>query len=397
MTAPGTGTAEAAKVYTRGTHRVRPPEETWRIMEPKLSRYGVSRVADVTGLDQFQIPVAMAVRPLAWTLSVSQGKGQTLELAKISAAMEAVELWHAERAAPEVVAREVDATTLEVPYSVSDLGVVASPLLDDHSPLDWVAAEAIASGETVPVPLAAVCFSDPSQVRWTPSYIRANSNGLASGNSREEAAVHALYEVIERDALSRPAPQDMGSLAAVVPDSLADPVCRDMVERIRGADGRLGIQLLPSPLGVPTFRCVLWSWDFPLVCSGFGCHSDPVIALSRAITEAAQGRLATISGSRDDLEHFHETLDRPQRRAERLAAFPEPTASFEELTEEFDARFTTTTDELAWLVDRVGGSLGHEPLLVDLSTDPDFAVVKVLVPGGRLDVERIHPRAERPA
>src|SRR5699024_988242 len=225
----------------------------------------------------------------------------------------------------------------------------------------------------------------------------ANSNGLASGNSFEEAAIHALYEVIERDALSRPTPEEVAALPALIPDSVDDPTCREMMDAIHGAGGKVSIQLLPSPLGVPVFRCIVWSWDFPLICSGFGCHSDPDVALSRAITEAVQGRLATISGSRDDLEHWHHQLDRPVRKAEHLAAFPQPKASFDDLVGEFTASFSTTTDELEWLVGAVHQKLGREPVLVDLGTDPDFAVVKVLVPGGRLDADRIHPKAERPS
>jgi hypothetical protein len=37
-----------------------------------------------------------------------------------------------------------------------------------------------------------------------------------------------------------------------------------------------------------------------------------------------------------------------------------------------------------------------EPLLVDLSTDTDFAVVKVVVPGTLVDVDRIHPNGNIP-
>ncbi|WP_405576416.1 hypothetical protein [Streptomyces sp. NBC_01092] len=49
--------------------------------KPLLAGYGMTRVADVTGLDDLVIPVTMAVRPLARTLSVAQGKGVTLDAA----------------------------------------------------------------------------------------------------------------------------------------------------------------------------------------------------------------------------------------------------------------------------------------------------------------------------
>src|SRR5437868_3461455 len=46
---------------------------------------GITRLANVTGLDHVGVPTWMAVRPLALSLSVSQGKGLTHDLAKISA------------------------------------------------------------------------------------------------------------------------------------------------------------------------------------------------------------------------------------------------------------------------------------------------------------------------
>ncbi|MFD1277831.1 YcaO-like family protein [Streptomyces kaempferi] len=36
---------------------------------------------------------------------------------------------------------------------------------------------------------------------WSPDLLRATSTGLARGNSRNEALLHALFEVVERDML----------------------------------------------------------------------------------------------------------------------------------------------------------------------------------------------------
>jgi Cytidylate kinase/YcaO cyclodehydratase, ATP-ad Mg2+-binding len=85
-----------AKSFRAGTHRVRSPAETWEWLRELLPRAGITRVADVTALDRIGIPVWQAVRPASRNLSVSQGKGATPEAARVSAAMEAVELWHAE-------------------------------------------------------------------------------------------------------------------------------------------------------------------------------------------------------------------------------------------------------------------------------------------------------------
>src|SRR5687767_1191760 len=79
--------------------RLRPPADTRRMLAGRLSRFGITRVADVTGLDRIGIPVVVAVRPAAKSLSVAQGKGLSLDAAIVSAIMESIEVWHAEHAA----------------------------------------------------------------------------------------------------------------------------------------------------------------------------------------------------------------------------------------------------------------------------------------------------------
>src|SRR5262245_57519234 len=68
-----------------------------RTLQPKLAGVGITRLADVTGLDRLGVPVVLAVRPLGRSLAVSQGKGLTREQAAVSAILEAMELHHAER------------------------------------------------------------------------------------------------------------------------------------------------------------------------------------------------------------------------------------------------------------------------------------------------------------
>jgi ribosomal protein S12 methylthiotransferase accessory factor len=62
---------------------------------------------------------------------------------------------------------------------------------------DWVRGEDLVNGEPVYVPASAVYFFR------TPSLHLTSTNGLASGNHPAEASLHALYELIERDAMSR--------------------------------------------------------------------------------------------------------------------------------------------------------------------------------------------------
>src|SRR4051812_35005545 len=86
------------KGFRAGTHRCVSPAETVARLRPHLAGMGITRVANVTGLDVIGIPVVMVCRPNSRSLSVSQGKGLDLDAARASGLMESVEMFHAERA-----------------------------------------------------------------------------------------------------------------------------------------------------------------------------------------------------------------------------------------------------------------------------------------------------------
>jgi ribosomal protein S12 methylthiotransferase accessory factor len=349
-----------------------------------LADYGITRVADVTGLDVLGVPVAVSVRPLARTLSVSQGKGQTLLLAKVSAAMEALEFCHMESHSPPQVHRQLPARELGLPYRIEQLCSDADTLITDAMPLDWLNATGMRSGATVPVPARLVVVTAYRQP-WLPHGLGWTTNGLASGNTADEAALHALYELIERDAASgRPCdvPADY-----VEPGSVADPSCAELIERITAAGATLRIIRVPSRFGVPCFGASVWSPELPLMCLGWGAHLDAGVAVSRAVTEAAQSRAATIAGSRDDIPPLYDIV--------RTSTDEHPPACGSVLSWDRAARadhdpFDDVSEELAWVCAKTAEITGSEPLCVDLSTAEEFAVVKVLVPGMKYDRQRTH-------
>src|SRR5215469_14560882 len=82
------------KGFWQGTHRSAPPAETLGRIRPHLARCGITRIANITGLDRIGIPVTLAIRPNGKTLSNSSGKGVSLDAAMVSAAMEGIELFH---------------------------------------------------------------------------------------------------------------------------------------------------------------------------------------------------------------------------------------------------------------------------------------------------------------
>lgn len=366
----------SGKRYLLGTHRVRPPEETFRAVEPVFARVGITRVADVTRLDRLGVPVFQAVRPTGRSLSVSQGKGVTPAAARASAVMEAIELWHAEDLSH---LPQVELSPREMAYSnpVAPADLLrrpGAPRLDAH-PIPWIAARSLAGGPAAWLPRGMIELDFRLPRAFTPQEFRPTSNGLASGNCPEEALLHALAELIERHALAlardepaRKVPLDL--------DTLPDGYARELVEGMRRAGARLAAWDVTWEARVPVVYAELSVDDLPRRWHGAGCHPSAEVALARALTEAAQSRLTFISGARDDLPE----PEPPAAPGAAHVAFEEPAdgRAFSELP---DLAGDSVADDLAAVVTRLD-ELGHPPYAVDLTREElGVAVVRAFAPG----------------
>src|SRR5262245_13875280 len=189
------------KTYVRGTHRAIPPAETLARLKPLLPKMGITRLANVTGLDTIGIPVVMSVRPLSRSLSVSQGKGLDLDSAKVSAAMESIEGYHAERVTGPLHLASYD--ELRRRHLVIDphrLPLSDRRVFQTSLPLLWIAGDDWLHHEPVWVPFQLVHTAYTTRMRWDLIGFTATTTGLASGNHVLEAVSHALCEIVERDA-----------------------------------------------------------------------------------------------------------------------------------------------------------------------------------------------------
>ena len=81
---------------------------------------GITRVANVTGLDRIGVPVVMVCRPNARSLAVSQGKGIDLAAATASGLMEAAELYHAEHIERPLKLGSMPSSRIRIPSSIVD-------------------------------------------------------------------------------------------------------------------------------------------------------------------------------------------------------------------------------------------------------------------------------------
>jgi ribosomal protein S12 methylthiotransferase accessory factor len=352
---------------------------------------GITRVADVTRLDRIGIPTYQAIRPNARSLSVSQGKGITVIAAKVSAVMEGAELWHAERLPPPSRVARVAEIEAELGYDVFDLRHAERSLLNRGMRLDWLDARRMDGSGATFIPSEFVSMDARVARRWAPPVFYASSNGLASGNSFDEAALHATCELVERDGTARLRMLPSKAERVVDAETVDVPDACDLLERLARAGMRVTIYDARGPTELPCFEVLLRSEDHPFGFIGAGCHLDVGVALCRALTEAAQSRLAQIAGSRDDISGgFRRDLGTTTGNGSRpVPLAPAATVSFREF-------ISLATDDISrdldLVVDRVKAQAGMAPIVVDLTReDLRIPVARVIAPGLGFD----HRPAER--
>jgi ribosomal protein S12 methylthiotransferase accessory factor len=401
----------AAKGYRLGTERVVPPAATLARMRPLQPIFGITRIANVTGLDRVGIPVVIAHTPNGRSLSVHEGKGLDVAAASASAVMEAVECYHAERVALPLRFAAYDELAHDAAVSGEQL-VLRDRVFDPFERRLWVEGCDLLRGRAVwlPYDLVHLDFSVPGPPGA--GCFPLCSTGLAAGNTLLEAVAHALCELVERDAVSLWSLAGPGERAASRIDlgRIDDPACRGLLDTVEAAGLAVAVWDATSDIGVPTFVCRIVERDHRRArpwdgAAGAGCHPVPDVALARAVTEALQARLVHALGLRDDLiRHRYRPASRKDRAACRVEVLEgaarrdiRAIASFESDSFRADVR---------WLIDRLRWAGIREVVAVDL-TRPEFGVPAVRVvapdledvvgaPGRRLGLRGRRALAARP-
>jgi ribosomal protein S12 methylthiotransferase accessory factor len=216
-------------------------------------------------------------------------------------------------------------------------------------------------------------FTAPT--RLVPRMFDATSNGLASGNTIDEATLHALCELVERHALHEMdagrLPQRAVGLGSQPPDYLAVEL-----DRVRAAGMKVGLWSITWLEGMPTFVCRIVCREMPRLWTGSGCHPSPAVAASRAITEAVQSRLTWIAGARDDIPGSLGPLE-PDRI---YRDFDEPTPELD-LEALDDGSSDSIETDLGAAVDRLIGA-DFTPYRIDLTREEiGVPVVYAFAPG----------------
>lgn len=392
--------SDGPKAFTDGSHRTVSPAETLARIRPLLRPLGITRVANVTGLDVLGVPVVVVCRPNSRSLSVSQGKGPTLEAAKVSGIMESLELFHAERPAhPLRLASYRELRLGEHVVPVETLDRPDTSLFTEHLRLLWVQGFDVVAQEPLWIPYEVVHMDCTVPMPPGSGCFHLNSNGLASGNHSLEALSQAICEVIERDSHAGWHALDEARRRETRVDlaSVSDLRCVEILDRFEAAGFDAAVWDMTGPIGIAAFRAEIREREpreggVRGSSSGMGCHAAREVALLRALTEAAQSRVTWISGARDDLfRRDFEEMRAPSRGPGGAPARSAAVWEIENHPRRMDdvptAEFDTFDQEVRWQLERLQVAGMDRVIAVDL-THPglQIPVVRVTIPGLR------HPR-----
>jgi ribosomal protein S12 methylthiotransferase accessory factor len=277
-----------------------------------LKALGITRVGDITDLDCIGIPVWFACRPNSRALSVSQGKGITPSLARISAVMEAAEGAAAERPEDIVVC-------WATPAEMAAFGKATVPFarmmrcqpdrIDNARRYAWARGFSWKQRSEIFAPYELVGLDMRAAAPWDHLTFQMSSTGLAAGSSLDRAVTHGLLEVLEHDAT---ASLDLFGLGAgiarqVEPAPGAHPALDTQVSRVIAAGFRPHFFSLPTRVAIPVIGCfferLVTSEDGAgtTLTAGFACRPDAHEAALAALLECVQSRATDIAGSRDDI------------------------------------------------------------------------------------------------
>ena len=226
---------------------------------------------------------------------------------------------------------------------------------------------------------------------------RTSTNGLASGNNLEEAVLHGLCEVIERDAWSLAEGRRKINGDVIVPN---DGPVRELVDMFGIKGIEIHLKNLTSDIGVSTIAAAaddVIMQDPAMLTLGIGTHLDPQVAAVKALLEVAQSRLTQIHGAREDTvkgEHSRKLgYERMKRINKMWLSESGPDVSLPDLQkQDTDDIF----DDIQVVRTRLNSRGFKSTVVVDLTRrELGIPVVRVIVPGLEvfaIDEDRVGPR-----
>jgi ribosomal protein S12 methylthiotransferase accessory factor len=273
--------------------RAAAPQETLAAAKAWARSARIRAVTDITHLDCLGLPVFVGERDGALSDGITFGKGRVPIESEIGAYMEAIECHFAEPGAAPI--ETCWGTPDDLAGEAGEFAPIAGRCIAREQRLLLARAEDVQTGEGGWIPAELVYFPAPDVGQ---RLYGATGNGLASGNTIEEASLHALFELIERDIWSIEFVRNASR--RVAEDSLP-PEARGIAQAASRNGLALVVRAVPNDFGVAFFVSYLFDPGKPeqrFFNGGWGCHLDRAIALMRSVSEVAQSRAAYLHGAR---------------------------------------------------------------------------------------------------
>lgn len=280
------------------------PPTTLSRVSSKVQRAKIFDIKDVTHLDRLKIPIFSCSRLRGSGLRIPHfGKGLLKPQAEASVLMEAFERFSAEFRAIDAK-RTVVNTYNEISNALNphELILPITCPYTEEAKLRWVECWDLLNEKTVYIPANAIYY--PYNAEGEIPLLKPNTNGLASGNTYEEAIFHGLMEVVERDAWSL-----VEYRKEVKPDIDLESLSGEPISILLKAYAAAGIELvlkdITSDIGIPSVAAVSEDAirkDPASMTIGFGSHLNPEIAIIRAVLEVSQSRMVQLHGLRKDAD-----------------------------------------------------------------------------------------------
>jgi ribosomal protein S12 methylthiotransferase accessory factor len=272
--------------------RSRTAAATLEVMAPYRQELQILDLVDHTLETIPSIPVYEAVRTSSPSGYFCLGKGFSHQASMASALMEAAEMALVEQ--PRITPQATLAT-LPTDAAIARPGWSEPKRLSTwEEPLDpstaMLQGVSLIDGQPLHVP-AIDLFYRPG---WVSSKHGPSTNGLASGNTWNEALVHGLSELLESDALRRWMLRSVFFPPELIPldaDPSWDPSLGERLAQIQADGLHVVLTRLPCSHAVTVIEAQLIrpvAEGRVLAFNGWGCHADGQIATKRALAESVQ-------------------------------------------------------------------------------------------------------------
>ncbi|SLN54969.1 TOMM precursor leader peptide-binding protein [Ruegeria meonggei] len=303
-------------LFAEGGHRICSPDDTYQRLSRLISPISGIIPAEPESVERGGYHVAKCRQVTPWredstalNFDVSLGaggKGPTPRQASTGCLAEAVERYSGTFRGDELFIQasfddlteqaihpDVIQQYSQAQYANRDANAKKAPFwipepFDVAKDTKWTGVWSLTNQRAALLPTA-VCYYDVPVTGQ--DFCLADSNGCAAGNVLEEAILHGLLELIERDALAiwwynrvrRPA-FDLSRVSDVVGAQIDT-----LAAHLRSEGRNLSFIDLTNDLRIPVVGAVAWDAETGgAVTFGFGAHLDASIAASRAASELVQ-------------------------------------------------------------------------------------------------------------